>query len=73
VPRQRAWGDVACSVPNVIKVSFYSGAIGAQGADPVVFRNVVYAASWRDDCGVAYHVEFRIQPRVPLVSLQWSA
>jgi hypothetical protein len=58
----------------VVRVSFYSGNIdGLEGSIPVLLRNVVYKASWRDDRGVAHYVDFRVPPRVPLISPNWKA
>jgi hypothetical protein len=46
-------GSVGCSVPNTIRVAFYSQAISALGGEHT-FDNTVYYVSWRDDRGIAH-------------------
>jgi hypothetical protein len=69
-----AGGSVGCSVPNTIRVAFYSPTISS--ADLESFVTLVFTVSWRDDRGVAHRnvpVIDPIRKVPPLVSEKWNA
>ena len=62
-------GRVACSVPNVTRVAFYSPA-----SRTITNENEVCIVSWRDDRGVAHTVSwesYSYPDRLPLYSPLW--
>ncbi len=67
-------GSVGCSVPNTIRVAFYSPQIDAPNV--TTYATTVISVSWRDDRGVAHpNVPVKDPDRdaPPLASPVWSA
>ena len=61
-------GNVGCSVPNTVRVSFYGPRVSAPNYNS--FETAVFEVSWRDDRGVK-HAPVLLEPT--LLSPPWNA